>query len=316
MAGLLVLGLTAGCKAQSTPPSGPDPVIDRRIEVLVRSQYEMPEDVTITIGARTPSQFTGYETLPVTITRDSKSQVVSFLISTDNTKLVHLQTFDLTKDPADAIPIVGRPIRGNPAAKVTLINFDDLECPYCARMHQELFPATIEHYKDLVRFVYKDDPLTDLHPWAMHAAVDANCLAAQSGDVYWTYVDYLHSHGDEITGNDRDLTKSFAALDRIARQEATLGKLDEAALNACIAKQDETQIRVSAKLAEDLGIDGTPAVYVNGEKVNGGAVPENELWMAIDRALLAAGEQPPPAPTPASAPASVPAASGATGAIK
>jgi protein-disulfide isomerase len=316
LAGLLVLGLTAGCKAQSTPPSGPDPVIDRRVEVLVRSQYDMPEDVTITIGAKTPSQFTGYETLPVTITHASKSQVVNFLISTDNTKLVHLETFDLTKDPADAIPIAGRPIRGNPAAKVTLINFDDLECPYCARMHQELFPATLGHYKDLVRFVYKDDPLTDLHPWAMHAAVDANCLAVQNGGVYWTYVDYLHAHGDEITGNDRDLTKSFAALDRIARQEAELGKLDETALDACVAKQDETQIRVSAKLAEDLGIDGTPAVYVNGEKVNGGAVPEDQLWMAIDRALLAAGEKPPSAPAPGPAPASAPAASGAVGAIK
>jgi predicted DsbA family dithiol-disulfide isomerase len=67
---------------------------------------------------------------------------------------------------------------------------------------------------------------------------------------------------------------------------------------------------VSAKLAEDLGIEGTPAVYVNGEKVNGGAVPEDELWMAIDRALRATGEQPPPAPAPA------PAASGATGASK
>ena len=73
-----------------------------------------------------------------------------------------------------------------------------------------------------------------------------------------------------------------------------------------MAKQDETQIRASAKLAEDLGIDGTPAVYVNGERVNGGAVPQNELWMAIDRAVRAAGEQPPPAqaaatPTPAGA---------------
>ncbi len=297
------MSLTVGCRAQSTPPSGPDPSLNRRIEILVRSQYEMPADVTISIGARTPSEFTGYETLPVTITHGSKSQVVNFLISTDNTKLVHLDTFDLTKDPADAIPIAGRPIRGNPTAKVTVINFDDLQCPYCARLHQELFPATLEHYKDQVRFIYKDDPLTEIHPWAMHAAVDANCLAAQSSDVYWTYVDYLHAHGDEITGSDRDLQKSFGALDRIAHQEATLGKLGETVLNTCMAKQDETQIRASAKLAEDLGIDGTPAVYVNGERVNGGAVPQNELWIAIDRALRAAGEQPPPAQAPeASAP--------------
>ena len=289
------MGLTAGCRAQSTTPSGPDPAVNRRIEILVRSQYEMPPDVTISIGAQTPSQFTGYETLPVTITRNSKSQVVNFLISNDYTKLVHMDTFDLTKDPADAIPIAGRPVRGNPNAKVTVINFDDLECPYCARLHQELFPATLEHYKGLIRFVYKDDPLSEIHPWAMHAAVDANCLAAQSGDVYWIYVDYLHAHGDEVTGSDRDMQKSFAALDRIAHQEATLGKLDETILSACLVKQDETQIRASVKLAEDLGIDGTPAVYVNGERVNGGAVPQNELWMVIDRAVRAAGEQPPPA---------------------
>lgn len=307
LAGLLVLGLTAGCKAQSTPPSGPDPALNRRIEILVRSQYDMPADVTISLGARIPSQFTGFETLPVTITHGAKSQVVNFLISTDNTKLAHLDTFDLTKDPADAISIAGRPIRGNPAAKVTVINFDDLECPYCARLHHELFPGTLDRYKDLVRFVYKDDPLSEIHPWAMHAAVDANCLAAQSGDVYWTYVDYLHGHGEEVTGDDRDLTKSFATLDRIALQEATLGKLDGTALAACMTKQDETQIRASAKQAEDLGIDGTPAIYVNGERVNGGAVPSNELWAAIDRAVRAADEQPPPMPAPATPAPTTPA---------
>ncbi len=297
------MGLTVGCRAQSTPPSGPDPVLNHRIEILVRSQYELPPDVTVSLGVRTPSQFTGYETLPVTITRGTKSQVINFLISADNTKLVHMDSLDLTKDPAEAIPIAGRPVRGNPNAKVTLINFDDLQCPYCARLHEELFPGTLERYKDLVRFVYKDDPLTEIHPWAMHAAVDANCLAAESTEIYWTYVDYLHAHGEEVTGDGHDLKKSFAALDRIALQEATLGKLDEAALSACMAKQDETQIRASAKLADDMGIDGTPAVYVNGERVNGGAVPQDELWMVIDRAVRAAGEQPPPAPAPA-APAS------------
>jgi protein-disulfide isomerase len=291
---MLILGLAVGCKAQNTSPSALNSTIDRRIEVLVRNQYSLPEDVQVSIGARQTSQFTGYDKLPITLSHNTKSQVVDFLISTDGTKLVQMTTLDLTKDPADDIPIDGRPIRGNPNAKVTVVNFDDLECPYCARMHEELFPATMEHYKNLVRYVYKDDPLTDLHPWAMHAAVDANCLAAQNGDVYWKYVDYLHAHGDEVTGDDRDASKSYAALDRIARQEATLGKLDDVKLNACLAKQDETQVRASLKLAEDLNLDGTPAVVVNGEHVNGGAVPQDELWMAIDRALRAAGEQPPP----------------------
>ena len=312
LAGLLLLGLTVGCKAQSTSSPAPDAALKQRIEVLVRNQFDMPPDVTLSIGARGPSQFTGYQTLPITITHGGRSQQIDFLISLDNTKLVHLDTIDLTKDPADAISTAGRPIRGNPDAKVTVINFDDLECPYCAMMHKELFPATLDHYRNQVRYVYKDDPLTEIHPWAMHAAVDANCLAAQSTDVYWTYVDYLHAHGQEITGTDRDVTKSFAALDRIARQEATLGKLDETRLDACIAKQDETQIKESAKLADSLGIDGTPAVYVNGERVGGGAVAQDQLWMVIDRMLLAAGEQPPPpeAPVPATTKAAPGAAPG------
>jgi protein-disulfide isomerase len=301
LARLLVLGLTVGCKAQTLPPPGPNPALDHRIEVVVRSQFGLPPDYVLTIGARSPSQFAGYETLPITFTHGSKTQVIDFLISPDSTKLIHLDTFDLTKDPADALPIAGRPIRGNPAAKVTVVNFDDLECPYCAMMHQELFPGTLAHYKDLVRFVYKDDPIPELHPWAMHAAVDANCLAAQSSEIYWTYVDYLHAHAQEITGQDRDKAKSFATLDRIARQEATLGGLDQTSLDACLTKQDETQVRDSAKLAQDLGIEGTPAVYVNGERVNGGAVSQNELWIVIDRALRAEGEQPPAAPPAAAA---------------
>jgi protein-disulfide isomerase len=320
---LLILGVTVGCKAQGVPPAGSDPAIDRRIDVLVRNQFSLPADVDISIGTRKPSEFTGYETLPITLSHNGKTQVIDFLLSADGAKLVHLDTYDLTKDPADAVPIAGRPIRGNPAAKVTVVNFDDLECPFCARMHQELFPATIERYKDLVRFVYKDDPLTDLHPWAMHAAVDANCLAAQNGDVYWTYVDYLHAHGQEVSGDDRDPAKSFGALDRIARQEATLGKLDEGRLNACLAKQDESQVKASLKLAEDLDLDGTPAVFVNGERVNGGAVPTDQLWMAIDRALRAAGEKPPPLPAPeaptpkaTTTPATTQAPAGANGAAE
>jgi protein-disulfide isomerase len=321
LAGLLVIGLTAGCKAQANPPSGSagsslDPALTRRVEVQIRTEFELPPDVDMRIGARKPSQYTGYQTLPVILSHGTKVQEIDFLISDDNSKLVHFDTMDLTKNPADTIDIAGRPVRGNPAAKVTVVNFDDLECPYCARMHQELFPTTMARYGDKVRFVYKDDPLTDLHPWAMHAAVDANCLAAQSGSVYWEYVDYLHSHVAEVSGDGQDLGKSFAALDRIAHQEGTVGKLNETQLSACITKQDETQVRASAQEADSLRIEGTPAVFVDGERVNGGAVPQDELWTAIDRALIADGEQPPaPAPPAAAQPApQAPAAPHAPGA--
>jgi len=293
MAGLLAVALAAGCKAQSTATPA-DAGLTRRIEVTVRSQLNIPPDINVAVGQRTPSQFPGYDTLSIMLSRGARSQKVDLLISKDNKALARLDTFSLEKNPALNIDVAGRPVRGNPNAKVTVINFDDLECPYCARMHEQLFPDTLNRYKDQVRFIYKDDPLVEIHPWAMHAAVDANCIAEQNGDVYWKYVDYLHTHGQEINGPDRDVQKSFAALDRVAKDEATVGKLDTAKVDACIAKQDETKVKQSRQEADALGIDGTPAVFVEGERVNGGAVPEEQLWMVIDRALRAAGEQPPP----------------------
>ena len=312
MASLLAICLMAGCKAHAVPPQSAEGSLDqatmnRRIEVMVRAQFNIPEDYTVTLGARTPSKISGYDALPVTLSRQEKTTVVDFLISTDNRTLARLETFDLAKDPVFSIDVADRPIRGNPNAKVTVINFDDLECPYCARLHQSLFPDTMARYKDKVRFIYKDNPLpAEMHPWAMHAAVDANCLAAQSGDVYWNYVDYLHNHGGEVTGPDRNLPRSFAALDRVARQEATVGKLDTAKLDACLAKQDETKVHESLSEADKLKIESAPAVFIDGERVDG-AIPEEQLWMVIDRALRASGEVPPPLPAKAAPAGATPA---------
>lgn len=296
-AGLLAVALAAGCKAQ--PSQAPENLnANRRIEVLVRAQFNVPQDYNVQIGSPHASQVPGYDAITITFVRGAKSTPFDFLLSKDGKTLARLETFDLEKDPAFNIDTTGRPVRGNPQAKVTVISFDDLECPYCSRMHEALFPSTLERYKDKVRFIYKDDPLVDLHPWAMHAAVDANCLAAQSHDAYWHFVDYVHEHGQDVTGPERDLGRSAGTLDRIAREQGTLAKVDAAKLDACLAKQDDSQVRVSAAEAQALGIDGTPALFVNGERING-ALPEPLVWQVIDRALRSVGEEPPPPATPA-----------------
>ena len=288
--------LAAGCRAQSTAV---DSQLSRRIEILVRSQFPVPAGYTITIGARGKSEFTGFDTIPVTFQRGEKKSSVNFLLSTDNKTLARLEKFDLSKDPAEAVSFAHRPVRGNPAAKVLIVNFDDLECPYCAKMHTELFPTTLDRYKDLVRVVYKDYPLVEIHPWAMHAAVNSNCLAEQSVPAYWQYVDYLHANGAEVNGA-HDLAATKATLDRIALEAGQRNKVDMTALKACVTKQDETEVRASMKEGEALNIDGTPTLFINGERI-GGAVPEEVVWAAVDRALIGAGITPPAAPaTPAS----------------
>lgn len=297
---VLFLAAAVGCKAQATNDPLKDPALARRIEVLVRGQFNVPAEYSVSFGTRKPSNLAGYDSLPITFSHGARSTTTDFLISTDNKSLARLETFDLTHIAAQNIPVDNRPVRGNPAAKVTVINFDDLECPYCARMHQELFPATLDRYKDKVRFVYKDDPLTEIHPWAMHAAVDANCIADQNGKAYWGYVDYLHAHGGDVTGPDRDPQKSYAVLDKIAREQGKIFELDATKLDACLQKQDEAPVRASMKEADSLGIEGTPYLFVDGEHING-ALPPEQVWAVIDRALRAAGIEP-PAPEKASAP--------------
>ncbi|MDI3254558.1 MAG: thioredoxin domain-containing protein [Bacillota bacterium] len=291
--GCLAFLLAAGCKAQDTPNN---PKVDRRIEILVRSQLNVPQDWKVSVGPRSKSDIPGFDAIPITFSSTSdpsKQQTLNFLLSKDGNTLARLSKWDLSKNPADLISIANRPVRGNPDAKVTIINFDDLECPYCARMHAQLFPDTMDHYKGLVRVIYKDFPLVEIHPWALHAAVDANCLAAQSPTAYWSYVDYLHTHGEDISGPQRDPAKSAATLDKLARDEGQRSKLDSGKLDACLAKQDDSVVRASMKEGDALGVDGTPTLFINGERLSG-ALPEEQLWMAIDRALAAEGVTPPP----------------------
>lgn len=300
---LLAAFASAGCRAQSpsaadTPGKPIDLKTTRNIEVTLRSRLQIPPEYVIHVGPRTPSTTPGFDNLLVSFDlpqHPEHSQKLTFLISNDNKTLERIARWDISADPVSLVPAGNRPLRGNPDAKVVLVNFDDLECPYCAKLHSELFPDTLNHYKGLIKIAYRDEPLVDLHPWAMHAAVDANCLAAQSGQSYWTYVDYLHTHGEDITGPDRDVKKSDAMLDKVALDQGQKDKLDAAKLSPCVAKQDETGVRDEMKLADSLQIDQTPTLYINGEVISG-ALPEDVLWSAIDRALVSEGITPPTNP--------------------
>lgn len=306
LAAVFVLPIV-GCRGQSAS-SGTALTAQqsRRIQLMVRSQLGVPPNWEIAPGARTPSNIPGYDSLQVEFYPagdPGKQQPIDFLISKDGNTLARLSTYDLNNVPGMHIDTAGRPIRGNKNAKVELVNFDDLECPFCARLHAELFPETLDHYKGLIKIVYKDDPLTQIHPWALHAAVNANCLAAQNGEAYWNYVDYLHTHGEDVTGPDRDVTKSNAMLDRLAKDEGTRSKLKMQQLDSCVARQDDSLVQSEMKEADALKIDGTPALFVDGERIDG-AQPTPYIWSAIDRALRAKGITPPPntsAPPPQTA---------------
>jgi len=301
---LIVITVAAG-RAQAPSSTGAttpaSPSLDRRIEVLIRSQFSVPPDYDIIFGGKTKSDTADYDNLPVTLTHKDKQITVDFLISKDGSTLERVEKFNVNNNPALAIDVDKRPVRGTDAAKVEIINFDDLECPYCGILNSEILPQTLDHYKGYIKIVYKDYPLT-IHPWAMRAAVDANCLASLSDSAYWDYVDYVHNHGRDISGVQPDPAKSFVALDNIADTMGSQSKVDQTQLAMCLKKQDESLVNQSLKLGTSLGVNGTPQVFVDGERLPSGARPVEELWPAIDRALKAKGIQPPAEKEPAAAP--------------
>ena len=288
---------TAPITATGTPLS---PDLARRVEVMLRQKANLPPESVVNVGGRTPSEFPGYDTVTVTVSNEGRtSKPIVFLLSRDGKTLAQITRFDISADPKTLVSGAGRPARGGPeSAPVQIVGFDDLECPFCARLHEVIFPALTQRYGDKVHIVYKDFPL-DQHPWAMHAAIDTNCLGAQSGPGYWSEVDYIHAHAGEIGADakdakaDKTLPRATEQLDTITREQGKLHKADPARLDACIAKQDATTVNASKQLGAALGVDSTPTLFINGDKIDG-AVSLPFLYGIIDQALRVAGVQPPP----------------------
>ena len=284
---LIVLGLIClGCSAQSVPSEQV-----QRIEREVRSYYSLPPTTKLAVGPLRPSEFPNYDALTINIDGNGKKQDYEFLLSKDGKTLVRMTRLDLTKDPyaetMKKIDLAGRPVRGNKDAKVVVVNYDDFQCPFCSRMHQTLFPELLKEYGDRVEFVYKDFPLSEIHPWATHAAVDANCLAAQNNDAYWDFADYIHGNQHQVS-SEKTREAEFAALDRLTTEQGQKHNLDQTKLQSCIKAQNEDAIKASLKEGESVGVSATPTLFINGQEMDG-ALPASDVRTVLDRALQQAG---------------------------
>jgi protein-disulfide isomerase len=174
---------------------------------------------------------------------------------------------NVTEDNNPAIGPVGAP--------VTIIEFSDYQCPYCIRWEQTVYSQLLADYKGKIRFVYRDLPLTELHPNAQSAAEAADCAGAQG--YYWQFHDALFSEKYGLGAQAYD-------------QYASDLKLDLKAFDACVADHRfKDEVDADANYAAGLGIHSTPTFYINGLLVVG-AQPYSYFQQAIDKEL--AGQSP------------------------
>ena len=285
-----VVGLLLAVTPMAAQAAGSDPKeLNRRIERHVRAYAEAPPGSQVTLGNRVPSGFTGYDNLPVTIEQKGIKRTFNFLLSKDGKKLLYMKEFDLSEDPyakvMSKIDLSGRPIRGAENAAVTLVVYDDYQCPFCARMYVNLVNEVVNHYRDRVKIVVKDFPILDAHPWAMRAAIDSQCLAQQNAAAYWDFSDYIHTHQQEVGAKSKEhAANAPSELDTLAVGSGQKHGVNAATLQACLARQDKASVETSMMEGKSLGVSATPTMFVNGEEVEGVLSPE-ELRSVIERAL-------------------------------
>ena len=166
-------------------------------------------------------------------------------------------------------------IRGNVNAPITIVEYSDLECPFCKRFH-ETMKQTLAEYGDKVRWVYKHFPLDQIHPKADKEAEATECAGEQGGDnAFWAYVDRIF----EVTPSNNGL--DLALLPSMAKD---LG-LDREKFESCLSSGKYAEL-VEAQFQEGarLGVNGTPGSFVNGQPVRG-AIPFEALKEIIDAEL-------------------------------
>jgi protein-disulfide isomerase len=175
------------------------------------------------------------------------------------------------KPPVVEVGTGGRPEKGPKDAPVTMIVFSDYECPFCRRAE-----ATVEQvlktYEGKIRYVFRDYPLP-FHQKARPAAVAANCAIPQG--KYWEY--------------NQKLFTSDLGPDSYKKMAGDLG-MDQKKFDECVAKNDQASIEKDVADGGAVGVNGTPAFFINGRMLSG-AQPFEAFKDVIDQEIAQAGQK-------------------------
>lgn len=276
----------AACEPVDNPNQPTDPVqrlIEQRVPEYFRKKANLPDGMGIRIRDIRPSaEVPGLLSATLELSQAGQTQTYPLVLSRDGRYVLQGQWGDVAVDPfadnRNKIRLDGAPLRGNPNAAVTIVEYVDFQCPFCARAYKTMEEQVLKAYGDRVRFAVKHLPLASIHPWAESAALATACAHQQNPEAFWKLYDYFFRNQTTLTkDNLRD--KAVAAA-RDAGVDATQ-------FEACVdAQAAMPAVKADEAEAEALGVRSTPTFFINGRKLEG-ALPFETLKAAIDAALAA-----------------------------
>jgi len=260
--------------------AGSDP--KNEIVQHVRELFKIQTASSVTAGPFRNSSFPNL--LATTVTVDDGKQKVNqdFYLTQDNRCLVVGTVFSLAVDPKrEALRIIttaDQSSQGPARAPVTVVEFSDLQCPSCARVHEFLEKELLPKYGNKVRVVYKEFPLPAIHNWSLTGSIACQCAYQINPGSYAAYRSLIFKNQSSFNvTNARDLLLDYgeqAGVDRLR-------------LAACIdSKASLPRIEENVREGNLVGVSRTPTSFVNGKMVVGLESPD-AFYKVVDEALRA-----------------------------
>lgn len=237
--------------------------VESRVEKYLRNLYAWGPDFDIKVGPGKPSPLPELLEVPVTVSMGGQSDTAVVYVSKTGNFLIRGELTEMSADPfADIrskLHVGTSPSMGPENAKVTLIEFADFECPSCRQLDLVLRELLPQHPE--VRLVFKHYPLTDIHPWAMTAAIASQCAYQQSPAAFWKMHDAIFDAQDVISPSN-----VWDKMQDLAAQQG----LNPEAYKACmINPETTTQVKATIEEGHAVTVSATPTTFINGRRVVG-----------------------------------------------
>jgi protein-disulfide isomerase len=249
----------------------------------VREQFKIPETTTLTVGPYHSSAFPGFLATTVGLDNGKQKQAQDFYVSKDNRTLVLGSVFnlevDLRREALQTIVTTNQPTQGSAHAPVTIVEYADLECPMCGRLHEFLEKELIPKYGDKVRVIFKEFPLVQIHDWSLTAAIANECVYQIKPEAFAPYrsLIFANQSGTNAT-NVREALLGYA--DQVG--------VDRVKLAGCLdSKASLPRVDEGSREGKRLEIQSTPTCFINGRMLVGFANPE-AFYKTVDEALKGA----------------------------
>ncbi len=248
---------TSGAKAEELPSKA-------TVESFLKHWFGYDPSITTEVGEIGPSEIPGVAKVVVGVGSGNDRKSMVLYVMPDQQYAIVGDVIPFGADPfARARQLLSKSTsgiaKGPENASLTIVEFSDLECPHC-KAAQPTVDRLLADFPN-ARFVFQQFPLESVHPWSLKAAKWAECVGRENNAAYWKFVQSVY---------DDQLNIDPQNADAKLKEHAVAAGVPVASTEACVANPGTSRrVNESIALGKEVGVNGTPTLFLNGRKIVG-----------------------------------------------